>query len=105
MANTVWPLPKIEFRSLTSVRESRPTALLTSSPAWDAAAPLLDLPLVVQAEPHKADHDFLKDLAANIPPQVEVIYGVGGGLASDAAKFIGRTNNLPTIVIPTALSV
>jgi glycerol-1-phosphate dehydrogenase [NAD(P)+] len=66
---------------------------------------LLDLPLVVQSEPHKADHEFLKDLAANIPPQVEVIYGVGGGLASDAAKFIGKTNNLPTIVIPTALSV
>ena len=105
MADTIWPLPKIDFRSLTSIKETRPTALLTSGPAWDAAGSLLDLPLVVQAEPHKADHEFLKDLAANIPPQVEVIYGVGGGLASDTAKFIGRTNNLPTVVIPTALSV
>lgn len=105
MSSTIWPLPKIEFRELTSVKESRPTALLTSEPAWQAVGSLFDLPLVVQAEPHKADYDFLKDLAANIPPQVEVIYGVGGGLASDAAKFIGRTNNLPTIVIPTALSV
>jgi glycerol-1-phosphate dehydrogenase [NAD(P)+] len=102
---SIWALPKIEIRALTSIQETRPTALLTSGPAWAAAGPLLDLPLVVQAEPHKADHKFLLELAENIPPQVEVIYGVGGGLASDAAKFIGRTRNLPTIVVPTALSV
>jgi len=105
MSSTIWPLPKIEFRALTSVKESRPTALVTSGPAWRAVGSMLDLPLVVQAEPHKADHDFFQGLAANIPPQVEVVYGVGGGLASDAAKFIGRTNNLPTIIMPTALSV
>lgn len=102
---TIWPLPKIEFRELSTIQETRPVALLTSSPAWDNVASLLDLPLVVQAEPHKADIDFLKDLAGNLPPQVEVVYGVGGGLASDAAKFIGLTNKLPTVVIPTALSV
>ena len=102
---TIWPLPKIEFQDLTSIQESRPTALLTSGPAWEAVGSLLDLPLVVQAEPHKADHAFFSDLAENIPPQVEVIYGVGGGLASDTAKFIGRTRSLPTVVIPTALSV
>lgn len=103
--SVIWPLPKIEFRSLTSIKESRRTALLTSGPAWDAVGSLLDLPLVVQAEPHHAGYDFFKDLAENLPPQVEVVYGVGGGLASDAAKYIGRTRNLPTIVIPTALSV
>lgn len=103
--SVVWPLPKIEFRELSSIKESRRTALLTSEPAWQAVSSRLDLPLVVQAEPHNADFAFFKELAANIPPQVEVIYGVGGGLASDAAKYIGRTNNLPTIVIPTALSV
>lgn len=102
---TIWPLPQIEIRELSSVKESRPAALLTSGPAWEAAGQFLELPLVVQAEPHKADHDFFKMLASNIPPQVEVVYGVGGGLASDAAKFIGRTNKLPTIIIPTALSV
>jgi glycerol-1-phosphate dehydrogenase [NAD(P)+] len=103
--SVIWPLPKIEFRSLTSIKESRRTALLTSGPAWDAVGSLLDLPLVVQAEPHHAGYAFFKDLAENLPPQVEVVYGVGGGLASDAAKYIGRTRNLPTIVIPTALSV
>ena len=102
---TIWPLPIIEFRRLNTISESRPAALLTSGPAWEAVASMVDLPLVVQAEPHKADHDFFKELAGNLPPQVEVVYGVGGGLASDAAKFIGRTNNLPTVVIPTAISV
>lgn len=102
---TIWPLPIIEFRRLNTINESRPTALLTSGPAWEAVASMVDLPLVVQAEPYKADHDFFKELAGNLPPQVEVVYGIGGGLASDAAKFIGRTNNLPTIVIPTAISV
>ncbi len=101
----IWPLPKIEFRELSSIRESRRTALLTSGPAWEAVGDMLDLPLIVQAEPHMADYAFFKDLAANLPPQVEVVYGVGGGLASDAAKYIGRTKGLPTIVIPTALSV
>ena len=90
----VWPLPKIEFRELTSVKESRRVALITGSDVWEAVGSMMDLPLVVQAEPHKADYDFLKDLAANLPAQVEVIYGVGGGLASDAAKFIGRTKDL-----------
>lgn len=105
MSTTIWPLPKIEFKSLSEVNEPRPVALLTSEPAWTNVRSQLDLPVVVQAEPHTANHDFLKDLADNIPPQVEAIYGVGGGLASDAAKFIGRKNGLQTIVIPTALSV
>jgi len=101
----IWPLPKIEFRELTSIKETRRTALLTGGPAWEAVGSLLNLPLVVQAEPHNADHALFKELADNLPPQVEVVYGVGGGLASDAAKYIGKTRNLPTIVIPTALSV
>jgi glycerol-1-phosphate dehydrogenase [NAD(P)+] len=101
----VWPLPTIEFRELTSIRESRRTALLTSQPAWSVVSSLLDLPVVVQAEPHNADSALFKSLVEDLPPQVEVVYGVGGGLASDAAKYIGRTKGLPTVIIPTALSV
>jgi glycerol-1-phosphate dehydrogenase [NAD(P)+] len=102
---TIWPLPRIEIRELSSVTETRPTALLTGSSAWAAAGPFLNLPLVIQAEPHKADHEFFKTLASDLPPQVEVIYGVGGGLASDAAKYIGWVNKLPVVIVPTALSV
>jgi glycerol-1-phosphate dehydrogenase [NAD(P)+] len=102
---TFWPMPRIEVRELTAHKETRPTALLTGKDAWEAVGPLLELPLVVQAEPHRNDREFFDSLANNIPPQVEVIYGVGGGLASDVAKYIGWVNKLPVVVIPTALSV
>lgn len=102
---TIWPLPRIEIRELSSVTETRPTALLTGGPAWASASQFLNLPLVIQAEPHKADHEFFRMLASDMPPQVEVIYAVGGGLASDAAKYIGWANKLPVVTVPTALSV
>lgn len=102
---TVWHLPRIEIRDLKTVNETRPTALLTGTHAWDVAGKYLNLPLVIQAEPHKADHDFFKSLAAELPPQVEVIYAVGGGLVSDCAKYIGWVHKLPVVTVPTALSV
>jgi glycerol-1-phosphate dehydrogenase [NAD(P)+] len=102
---TIWHLPQIEITDLSSVNETRPTALITGKDAWGAASNFLKLPLVIQAEPHKADHEFLKTLAKDLPPQVEVIYAVGGGLVSDAAKYIGWVNKVPVITVPTALSV
>lgn len=105
MTNTIWPLPRIDFTELSLIDETRPTALLTSGPAWNAVGPMLNLPIAIQAEPHKATRDYFEMLAGGLPPEVEVIYGVGGGLASDAAKFIGHMNHLPVVVIPTALSV
>ncbi len=102
---TIWPLPQIEIREISSITENRPTALLTGGPSWQVAGPFLNLPLVIQAEPHTADHEFFKLLADGLPKQVEVIYGVGGGLACDAAKFVGWANKLPVVLIPTALSV
>lgn len=101
----IWPLPQIDILDLSQMKESRPTALLTSSTVWDLVSNNLDLPLVIQAEPYKATLDYLDSLADNLPPQVEVIYGVGGGLACDTAKYIGWKNSIPVVVIPTALSV
>jgi glycerol-1-phosphate dehydrogenase [NAD(P)+] len=105
MTTTIWHLPRIEIRELRTVTETRPTALLTGQNSWAAAGQFLNLPLVIQAEPHKADHDFFKLLARELPPQVEVIYAVGGGLVADCAKYIGWANQIPVVVIPTALSV
>ncbi len=101
---TIWSLPKIEIRALSTVKEERPAALLTGRRAWQAAGQHLELPLVVQAEPFKAAHDYFDTLAGNLPPQVEVVYGVGGGLVADAAKYIGWKRGLPVVVVPTALS-
>lgn len=102
---TIWYLPRIEIADVGTITETRPAALLTGKGAWEAVGQHLKLPLVIQAEPHKADHDFFKSLAKDLPPQVEVIYAVGGGLVSDAAKYIGWVNKLPVVTIPTALSV
>jgi glycerol-1-phosphate dehydrogenase [NAD(P)+] len=104
MTTTIWPLPQIEINDLANVQETRPTALVTGGRSWEAVNSLLELPVVVQAEPQQADQEYLDMLASNLPPQVEVIYGVGGGLVSDVAKYLGWSKGLPVIVVPTTLS-
>lgn len=101
---TIWPLPKIEINDLISIKESRPVALLTGERSWAAVSPLLTLPLVVQAEPYRVEAEYLDSLAEGLPQQVQVVYGVGGGMIADAAKYIGWKKGLPTVIIPTALS-
>lgn len=102
---TIWPLPQIEIQQLSQINETRPTALITGRKAWAAVGSMVNLPLVVQAEPHHTDFAFLEELAEGLPPQVEVIYGIGGGLVCDVAKYIGWKRKLPVVVAPTALSV
>ena len=34
----------------------------------------------------------------------EVVYGIGGGLAIDTAKYVAAVNELPLIALPTILS-
>ncbi len=101
---TIYPLPHIEVCDLISVQETRPVALLTGGRAWAAVNSLLNLPLVVQAEPYHVQTDYLDTLANDLPPQVEVIYGVGGGMVSDASKYVGWKKKLPVVVVPTCLS-
>ncbi len=102
---TVWNLPRIEIVPLTTVNEERRTALLTGYTSWQQVGRMLELPLVVQAEPHTAARSFMDDLAQNLPETVEVVYGVGGGLVADVAKYVAWKRNLPSVIIPTALSV
>lgn len=101
--NTVWPLPRVTFRELSSVNETRPTALLTSRGAWASVGSSLNLPIAIQAEPPRVTRDYLEKLARGLPKQVEVIYGVGGGRAMDAAKFVGWWNEKPVVLIPTSI--
>ncbi len=58
----------------------------------------------MQAEPYRVEVEYLNSLAEGLPPQVQVIYGVGGGMIADAAKYIGWKKGLPTVIVPTALS-
>ena len=101
--NTVWPLPRVTFRELTTVNESRPVALLTSKTVWGSVGSLLNLPIAIQAEPPSMTHNYMETMARGLPAEVEVVYGVGGGRAMDAAKYIGWYNQKPVVLIPTAL--
>jgi glycerol-1-phosphate dehydrogenase [NAD(P)+] len=105
MTEPIWNLPRIELRELSTVKETRTTAILTGNRAWAAVGPLLSLPVAVQAEPPTADVAYMDSLVAGVPEQVEVIYGVGGGLVADVAKYVGWKKQLPVVIIPTALSV
>jgi glycerol-1-phosphate dehydrogenase [NAD(P)+] len=100
----VWPLPRITFRELSDVKESRPTALLTQSAVWTNLSKSLQLPLVIQAEPNRPDRDFFEYLAANLPSPVQVVYAVGDGLLIDAAKVTAHHNRKPLVIVPTAIS-
>jgi glycerol-1-phosphate dehydrogenase [NAD(P)+] len=102
---TIYSLPPIDIMPLSQVQEARPTALVTGTRSWNAVSSLLQLPIVVQAEPRRSDIAYLDSLAAGLPAEVEVVYGVGGGLSSDVAKYLGWARKLPVVIVPTALSV
>lgn len=102
---TIWNLPRIELRTLDTIKEERPAAVLTGNRAWQAVGSYINLPIVVQAEPRNARKPFLDQLAEGLPEHVEVVYGIGGGLAADVAKYVAWRNGLPAVIIPTALSV
>ncbi len=100
---TVWPLPRITYRELNSVEEKRPAALLTSEDVWAVLSPQLKLPVLIQAEPQTYNRDLFDYLAANLPAQAKVVYAAGGGAPLEAAKLIAARNQLPLVVVPTAL--
>jgi glycerol dehydrogenase-like iron-containing ADH family enzyme len=102
---TIWNLPRIEIKDLGTIQETRPAAVLTGDRAWGAVGSMLNLPIVVQAEPHTADIKFLESLSGGLPEQVVVVYGIGGGLAAVVAKYVAWKHNLPCVIVPTALSV
>jgi glycerol dehydrogenase-like iron-containing ADH family enzyme len=100
----VWPLPRITFHDLSSVQESRLTALITTPSIWANIKNTLELPIAVQSEPHKIDRDFLETLGAGVPPQIGVIYAIGPDATIDAAKVIAWRSKKPLVIVPTAFS-
>lgn len=99
----VWPLPRITFRELSSVEENRPVALLTTDEVWAVLSTQLTLPVMIQAEPARYDRELFDYLADNLPSQVRAIYAVGNGAPVEAGKLIAARNDVPLIVVPTAL--
>lgn len=101
--NVVWPNPKIKYQPLEKIIETRPVALVTSGPAWEAVKSKMNLPVVWQAEPTEATLESWDNLFKDC--EGEVIYSVGGGLSVDASKYLAVKRGLPLICIPTAISV
>lgn len=101
----VWPLPRLSFRGLSTVDESRPAALLTQASAWaNVSKTIKQLSLIIQAEPSRDDLEFVEYLAKNLPAPVQVVYAVGDGLLIDVAKVVASINSKPLVIIPTAVS-
>jgi glycerol-1-phosphate dehydrogenase [NAD(P)+] len=100
---SVWPIPRITFRELSSIQETRPVALLTSDDVWSVLSPQLTLPILIQAEPARYDRALFDYLGGNLPSQAKAVYAVGSGAPVEAAKVVASRNDVPLIVIPTAL--
>jgi glycerol-1-phosphate dehydrogenase [NAD(P)+] len=100
---SVWPLPRISFRELSSIEEKRPVALLTTNDAWALLNSQLTLPIMIQAEPSRYDRTLFDYLADHLPNQVQAVYVVGQGPVVQAGKIIAARNNKPLIIVPTAI--
>ena len=100
----IWPVPTIDLMPFSTIEEDMDVALVFSGPAFNAVESLLPpLTITSRIEPLEAtiaDWNTLVDLV-----QGEVIYAVGGGLATDAAKYLAARSGLPLVCLPTALSV
>ena len=94
-------LPSIEKRPFATVEDSREAIVLTTGPAWESASAIAITPrhrISVQGNT-EADMRAIAEACEG-----EVVYGIGGGLAIDTAKFVAAANNVPLIALPTILS-
>lgn len=102
----IHPLPRIELCSLSHIEDTQPIAVITSEQAWAAVEGHLGhLSIVWRVNADEASEAAFHQLAIAMPQAVKIIYGVGGGVAVDAAKMVAHLRNLPLIAVPTALSV
>ena len=94
-------LPSIMTRAFADIKERREAVVLTTEPAWKAVED-------IDINPHQliyVEGNTAETMAALADVcEGEVVYGIGGGLAIDAAKYVASANELPLTAIPTILS-
>lgn len=98
-----WPLPFIQYGSLSEIEEPRSVTVFHSQGTWEAVEASLSLPNANRVLITEATIDYWDGLAGDITG--EVIYAIGGGLAVDAAKYVGAKFDVPIVCIPTVISV
>ena len=98
-----WPLPYIEYGSLSEINENRGITVLCSQGTWEAVEHALHLPDAKKILITEATIEYWDSLLDEVTG--DVLYAVGGGLVADAAKYLGVKLDLPIVCIPTAISV
>ena len=86
-----------ECRAFTS------TVVLTSPSAWRAVAEALPAPPLGIAFVTNQEEDYLAQLPTGLP-DADMVLGVGGGKALDAAKYVAWKKGVPLALIPTIVS-
>lgn len=106
--NKIWNLPHIDILPFEEIEEKCPALVVTSAPAGNAVRDKLrGLKIASQievVEASTAHWDALMESGSSLPG-IETVYGIGGGLTADAAKYMAARLGLPLTVLPTALSV
>lgn len=94
-------LPSIVKCPFADVSEKRDAIVLTTEPAWAVVSEIaVNTKQLIHVEGNT--EAYMTSLAEGC--EGEVVYGIGGGLAIDTAKYVAATNGLPLIVLPTILS-
>ncbi|MCE2413107.1 iron-containing alcohol dehydrogenase [Candidatus Poribacteria bacterium] len=94
-------LPSIVRCPFANIKEHREAVVLTTAPAWKVVNGID----INTRHPIYADSNTRTDMAALAEAcKAEVVYGIGGGLAIDTAKYVAAAKGLPLIALPTILS-
>lgn len=102
MLRKIWNVPSIEFNYLSEHSEKGKVALIHGGAAWQVVRGALKLTTASESEATETTEAHWRSLAEKA--QGEVVYGVGGGLAADAAKYVAAARKLPLVLVPTAIS-
>ncbi len=100
---TIWPLPRIDILPFEEIEENRDVALVVSQEAYQAVKGRLRFTNSAKVVTGQATETHWQSLAEDVVG--DVIYSVGGGVAVDAAKYIGKVKGLPVVSMPTAMTV
>ena len=94
-------LPSIVRCPFASIKEHREAVVLTTDPAWNAVS---GIDINTQDPIYVVGNTKADMLALAEACKAEVVYGIGGGLAIDTAKYVASANGLPLVALPTILS-
>ena len=94
-------LPSIVRCPFANIMEHREAVILTTAPAWKVVNGID----INTQHPIYVEGNTQTDMAALVEAcNGEVVYGIGGGLAIDTAKYVAAAKGLPLVALPTILS-